>query len=244
MRLLATICLLGISIGSAYAAGISGQGTWESTLLARDLNNDSVIDAYYDTALDISWLADANYARTSGYDTDGLMNWSEANQWVDSLNDSGHLGVTDWMLPEATILPSSCDSAINCGGATGTSFDLDPLSHLYYVTLGNSAYSPGAPAPNTGDFLNVSVAYWVGPFDTCPPTEISPIYQSCTWFFQWTIGDSTSFGQRWTANPIGGFSAWAIRDGDIGASIVPIPAAVWLFGSALFGLGWFRKVSN
>ena len=27
------------------------------------------------------------------------------------------------------------------------------------------------------------------------------------------------------------------------STVVPIPAAVWLFGSALFGLGWFRRAS-
>jgi hypothetical protein len=27
----------------------------------------------------------------------------------------------------------------------------------------------------------------------------------------------------------------------VGSSVVPIPAAVWLFGSALAGLGWFRR---
>jgi hypothetical protein len=28
---------------------------------------------------------------------------------------------------------------------------------------------------------------------------------------------------------------------DVVAAAVPIPAAVWLFGSALTGLGWFRR---
>jgi hypothetical protein len=29
----------------------------------------------YDTDTRVRWLKDANYARTSGYDADGLMNW-------------------------------------------------------------------------------------------------------------------------------------------------------------------------
>jgi hypothetical protein len=28
---------------------------------------------------------------------------------------------------------------------------------------------------------------------------------------------------------------------NIAVSTVPVPAAVWLFGSALMGLGWFRR---
>jgi len=49
--------------------------------------------AYYDTDLNITWLADANYAKTSGYDPDGLMTWNEAQSWIPSLNASNHLGV-------------------------------------------------------------------------------------------------------------------------------------------------------
>jgi hypothetical protein len=30
--------------------------------------------------------------------------------------------------------------------------------------------------------------------------------------------------------------AWAVRDGDVAASVVPLPAAAWLFGSGLLGL--------
>lgn len=35
---------------------------------------------------DLTWLADINYAQTSGYDGDGLMNWGDANAWVASLD--------------------------------------------------------------------------------------------------------------------------------------------------------------
>ena len=63
-------------VSAANAASVSGQGTWKTTLQGRDLDgNLFTIEAYYDTALNITWLADANYAKTSGYDADGLMNW-------------------------------------------------------------------------------------------------------------------------------------------------------------------------
>ena len=35
------------------------------------------------------------------------------------------------------------------------------------------------------------------------------------------------------------YYSWAVRDGDV--SIVPIPAAVWLYGSALAGLFVARR---
>ena len=39
----------------------------------------------YDDVLDITWLQDATYAQTSGYDSDGKMNWNDANNWVNAL---------------------------------------------------------------------------------------------------------------------------------------------------------------
>ena len=53
----------------AGAAVVSGLGTWATTLLGRDLDGDLTngFEAYYDTVLDITWLADAHYALTSGY---------------------------------------------------------------------------------------------------------------------------------------------------------------------------------
>ena len=34
---------------------------------------------------------------------------------------------------------------------------------------------------------------------------------------------------------------WTWEGDSVTLSIVPIPAAVWLFGSALAGLGWMRR---
>jgi Protein of unknown function (DUF1566) len=52
--------------------------------------------AYYDTVNNLTWLQNADYARTSGYDADGLMKWADAVAWAGSLNIEG---VTGWRLP-------------------------------------------------------------------------------------------------------------------------------------------------
>src|SRR5690349_11799993 len=52
-------------VAPVAASPVSGQGTWESELQARDINSDGLVDAYYDTALNLTWLADANFAKTS-----------------------------------------------------------------------------------------------------------------------------------------------------------------------------------
>jgi hypothetical protein len=64
-RLLGAVCAAAFSVISmpSNAALVYGQGTWETTLQARDMDgNTSTIEAYYDTVLDITWLADANYS--------------------------------------------------------------------------------------------------------------------------------------------------------------------------------------
>ena len=48
----------------------------------------------YDDGLDITWLQDANYAQTSGYDSDGTMTWSEASTWAAQLEYGGYDGAT------------------------------------------------------------------------------------------------------------------------------------------------------
>ena len=49
-------------------------------------------------------------------------------------------------------------------------------------------------------------------------------------------------GSQYSVQSGDGF-AWAVADGDIGA--VPVPAAVWLFGSGLIGLvGLARRKTN
>ena len=44
----------------------------------------------YDQDLNITWLADANYAKTSGYDPYGFMNWSRAMTWAENLSYGGY----------------------------------------------------------------------------------------------------------------------------------------------------------
>ncbi len=160
------------------ATGVSGQGTWESTLQGRDLDgNLATFEAYYDTLLGITWLVDANYALTSGYDTeghiDGRLSWGPALVWAQSLDPYGS-GVTGWRLPTAVDLGApGCNFSYN---GTDCGYNVDTLSselaHMFYVTLGNLAYrdplgnpaQPGWGLTNTGPFLNLmsDYYYWTG----------------------------------------------------------------------------------
>lgn len=200
--------------------------------------------AYYDTATNLTWVADANLAKTSGYDADGLMTWTQSLGWIASLNAQsaglGYLGKNDWRLPTVTDTGSSgCDFAYT-GTDCGFNVDLatGEMARMFYGTLGNTAFyntggaptgCPGAPnfcLTNTGPFSNLQPDnYWTG-------TEYAPA-TSFAWLFKFSSGNQGSISKSF------GIYSWAVRTGDIAA--VPVPGAVWLFGGALTMLGAVRR---
>jgi len=77
------------------------------------------------------------------------------------------------------------------------------------------------PLTNTSPFSNVRTNhYWSA-------TEVATIPTSA-WFFHFNSGTQSHISKGT------GKFAWAVQSGNVGA--VPIPAAVWLFGSGLLGL--------
>lgn len=238
--------ILIVASNAAQAVAISGQGTWESTLQGRDLDgNLATFEAYYDTILNITWLADANFARTSGYDPDGAMNWATATSWATNLNPYSS-GITGWRLPTVNPVDGTTDDDLTFAydgsedrgynvSAPGTLYagsTASEMAHLFYNTLGDRAYystlgvlQAGYGLINTGPFSNLpssNTSYWSG--------------TSRTAYFMWAFSAN---GLQEPLNYIYPFYAWAVHDGDVGAAIpssVPVPAASWLFCSGLLGL--------
>ena len=175
--------------------------------------------AYYDDVADLTWLADANAAVGSAYDTynpgSGLMNWSDANAWAASLVVDS---VGGWRLPDTLQPDASCQYQIS-GVSNGDNCTGSEMGNLFYNVLGNTAGS----LTNTASFSNVqSNGYWSA-------TEFAP--SSITaWYF-----DMRNGFQDYDLKP-NGLSAWAVQSGDVSAARVPVPAAAWLFGSGLIGL--------
>ncbi|MBI5096612.1 MAG: DUF1566 domain-containing protein, partial [Nitrospirae bacterium] len=148
----------------------------------------------YDTDLDITWLQNANYAKTSGYDSDGRMTWNEANIWANNLVYGGY---RDWRLPTAF----NQDGSGPCYGYNCTDSE---IGHLYYISLGNVA---GGPLTNIGPFINI-------PYDTVRLFSFWTSTPSATtlnnaWEFPFSVGyqyddsiDRTYYG-------------WAVHDSDV-----------------------------
>lgn len=223
-----------LSMPVAQAAVVSGQGTWEATLQGRDLDGNALngFEAYYDTALNITWLADANLAKTSGHDADGMMSWSAASAWAANLNVGG---VTGWRLP--TLVDSGApgcaqiaNSDSDCGYNASTS--TSELAHMFYVTLGNKGQnSPsgttqsGSGLTNSGAFANLqSGPYWTGV--EVPSTGYA-------WFF------GTGKGIQNVSPQGNAYFAWAVHAGDVASQVgtpspVPEPESLAL---VLAGIG-------
>jgi hypothetical protein len=137
----------------------------------------------YDDFLNVSWLQDANFAKTSGFDADGAMGWQQAMDWAAGLNYHDSVRNTtwsDWRLP--TVKPingSSWDLAETYDGTSDWSYNIasgqHELSNLFHLSLGNlssfrldGTQRPGVSGQdfgmvNTGPFQNLSgQIYWSG----------------------------------------------------------------------------------
>ncbi len=187
--------------------------------------------AVYDTDLDVTWIADANLAAgnafgTPGIGADGRMNWATAKAWIGNLNAAHYLGFDDWRLPITPQPDPSCSD--QTGDVPPQGFGLgctgSELGHLFYAEFGatenTSVLATGDPAV-LARFENLQAdVYWSGtPYAPTP---------SFVWNFFFSNGFQGAFSQD-----LGNYFVWAVRDGD---AVVPVPAAVWLFGSGLIGL--------
>ena len=102
----------------------------------------------YDSVQRITWLGDANWAKTSGFDPDGEMTWAEARTWTGRLTIGGF---SDWRLP--------ITSDETCRGAGCTNSE---MGHLFGVE--------GVSSSNSGLFLNVQERqYWSSRSDSSEP---------------------------------------------------------------------------
>jgi hypothetical protein len=129
----------------------------------------------YDPTADVTWLANANLAKTQQFgvqctnhdgtlciDIDGSMSHTTAENWISAMNAAGYLGQRNWQLPpipdsDATCMPQS-SGGFDCVG--------NPMGSLFYRQLKLNQGMPAVPTPSVK----------VGPFSNLQPY----LYWSCT----------------------------------------------------------------
>ena len=225
--------LLAVLVGLTLNLGLTA--TAHAALQGRDLNGSAgSFEAYYDTDLNITWLADAN--------VNGPMTWATANTWAANLsfyNPLTNQTIDDWRLPTTTDTGApGCDfaySGTDCGYNVDTASS--EMAHLYFTELGNLSYytttgadsgafaggsNPNSTLDNVGPFTNFqSGYYWSG-------TEYAP-NPSYAWYF------STNRGNQGNVVKAGSFYALAVRPGDVAAVPEAQTYALMLAGLGLIG---------
>jgi hypothetical protein len=212
-----TLLAASLISGTAHAVSVSGQGTWESTLQGRDLDgNLATFEAYYDTDLNITWLADANLI--------GMADWYSAQSQIAVLNSGNYLGFNDWRLPDTPSYDSTCQAS----GTNGTGCTGSELGHLFYEVLGGAQGSSILTVHNENFtlFSNIqSGFYWSG-------TE-SPVYPGpFTYRFDVGVQDASKSYSS-------GYYSWVVRTGDV----APVPEAS-TYAMFLAGLGLVGFMAN
>jgi hypothetical protein len=262
-RILCTLTLGACCIGAA-ALPVSGQGTWETTLQARDINVDGKVDAYYDTVLNVTWLANADAPRYQYWATgapvaaaDGTLTAVEARSWVATLNVFGNTG---WRLPIVNVTDplgavrnqyNGSDSFYNVRTISpdGTKV-YSEFAHLFYVTLGNRSDCDTVGNceevergrfVNTGPFENLgglNNGYWH--LEGNLPEGYLGGREEPFWYRWWAFGNfhgdqqQTGIGDR----------LLAVRSGDVvitGPSPVPEPQT---YLSMLLGLALLARLKR
>jgi hypothetical protein len=237
-----------------------------SSLLLENTAQSALFDRgnglIYDDVLNATWAADANLFQTqasgnanlvadiiaanngvihdtpNGFDTIansgtytlsngeftpvwGPMDWWGAQAWIVYLNKTSYKGYNNWSLP--TTVP----------GTEGFNKTGSQMGELFYNELGGVAVTD-SPIRSTYNanynlFTNVQNSkYWSG-------SEYAPNPVGA-WFFY------TGAGWQSADTKLNQFSAMAVRPGDVAA--VPVPAALWLFGSGLSILAFNHRRKN
>lgn len=200
--------------------------------------------------------------KSTDIDEYGNMGWDAAKQWVDQLTitHSTYGTFDDWRLPSAKLDSEQYteESGYDGSGPSGYNIVASEIGHMVHTYLGNkSGYLPNGEFQRTDDgFLFSTYRGPNGDIEFYNNGYLGVGFEGRPIVYHLWLNEGEEVVSNYaTAWYFGGFAgyqgtekkrelmkAWAVRDGDVAnVSDVPVPAAAWLFGSALAGLVAFRK---
>ncbi|MBN1805165.1 MAG: DUF1566 domain-containing protein [Sedimentisphaerales bacterium] len=190
----------------------------------------------YDTVTNVTWLMNANYVETTGYDdqlygsnTGGKLTWYDAEEWVSNLSiydTTNNIVWSDFRLP-------------TYDGTYGSNYygvyEGSEFYNLFYSVLGNTDDNTEG-MENQGPFINIAEqGYWTGV--THPENK----YYANIYVMNW--------GYHTFNNKLNLRYVWPVMDGDVAGQAglkpliihTPAPSAVVLvcLGGGL--TGWLRR---
>jgi hypothetical protein len=224
-----------------FALGMGSMSSAMATLYTRPGG------MVYDSDLNLTWLANANFAG-------GSMDWQTANHWAENLVYAGY---SDWRLPAIEPINGyfyqyviqwygSYGVILNTNdGSSDMGYSItspnSELSYMFYQNLHNlgnctpstiktdCVYQTGWGLNNVGPFMNIQPwGYWSS---STPGANTEN-----AWLFNFYVGAQFLY-QKSDQN-----YAWAVRSGDVSA--VPEPDMRLLLGTGLgawMGSKYWRK---
>ncbi len=163
------------------------------------------------------------------------MSWSAANSWASGLIYEGY---DDWRLTSVSpVNGTAFNYSYSNDGSSDHGYNItspqSEMSYMFYQNLGNTGYvdtSENTTGCSGTDFCLTNkdifgngnlqaYVYWSAEEYT-PDTRMA-------WGFVTEAGYQDIYEKN------SEFYAWAVRSGDV--SVVPLPAAIWFYGTGLIG---------
>ncbi|MBI4978576.1 MAG: hypothetical protein HZC28_13940 [Spirochaetes bacterium] len=186
----------------------------------------------YDPVLDITWLQDANYAKTSGASATGQMSWADAVAWLDTLvyHDTVRgRDITGWRLPAVKPIGADYNHQFRMDGTSDEGYNIRSpkaeMSYMYYVNLGLTGWwTVDGKRPRRFGVLGSWTAMWSGEADVGPVKHLQsygywcgspklPFPSPAVWVFTTSEGNQRDGMPRPNSRFV-----WPVHDGDVAAN--------------------------